>query len=694
MSCFEDQWAIIESTFNRVSSCTIAEYSFQTLYDTVYKLVRQNKGDTLFERLSILISKRVTLAVNEIGNATIENILQTLHETWKFHILTISRTSEFLFFFNRHFCKPRNMPTITELGISLFRDQLLMQHSICRRIQDSFIEKVKKERSGESSCLEPLLCAALVLHSVNGLYVVQKAYLEELRISQTELAQQSSLSPVEKFVTMYRDQLAKERQICLFTLGERSLPPTESLMQEVWILHSKEQMLCSEQLKPLFAAKDETTLRLIYSTYEQVGEGDSFVNVAKQYFFDEVVSCSPDLAGVERVLELESFKKRIRQILSECERTTRRCDALTKAFHDGLDRIVGIAEALTSYLEAKNSSSDDDQFEDAVNDVISIFKYLSDKDLFEIAYKSYLAKRLLTSGLTQQEEDRERLFISKFKREVGCSFASRIEGLFADRKASDDLNTFFHEFLTTCQPLSYELHVLVLTSGFWPQYQASSSSLVADLQAGARLFTSFYMQRHTTRRLEFCLHQGTCDVRVTNNKRFDATLPASCVGVLMFFQHDEKCTPSTLSEALNIPATDVIRALMALSRQTPSHNGLLCCDSRGVTSATQFSFNTDFRSKSTKFRVSEISIKEKPKTDTIRTKNDDDRKFKIDAAIVRIMKSRRTLSHPSLITEVQRVAAQSFEASHEDIKRRVEHLLEREFIARSVDLAGWYVYVA
>ncbi|CUI15115.1 cullin, putative, partial [Bodo saltans] len=645
--------------------------------------------------LSTLISKRVARAIDEISLASLDSILQTLHETWRFHILTISRTSEFLFYFNRHFCKPRNIPTITELGVSLFRDQLLTRKTVCQRIQDSFIERVKKERGGEGTSLEPLLFVSTVLHSINGLFVIQKAYLNELRIAQTETVQLNSSSPVVRFVTIYHEELAKERHICQLTLGERSLPPVESLMQEVWLLQSKEKMLCSDQLKALLSTRDDTSLRLVYSTFEEVSEGDTFAAVVKQFFFDEVASCSSDIAGVERILELEKFKKRMREMYSESERNSRRCDALTKSFHDALDRITGVAEALTSYLEAKNATSDDVQFENVVDDIISVFKSLSDKDLFEVAYKTYLAKRLLTAGLTQLEEDRERLFISKFKREVGCSFTSRIEGMFTDRKASDEVNTLFHEFVSTSRSLPYELSVLVLTSGFWPQYLASSSSLIPDLQMGAQLFTSFYLQRHTTRRLEFCVHQGTCEVKVhLHNRRFDATLPVSCVGVISMFQQDEKQSPSAISEVLHIPLAEVIRALMALSRQCQTHNGLLCCDSRGVNSITQFWFNTDFRSKSTKFRVLEANLKEKLKVDTVRAKTDDDRKFKVDAAIVRIMKSRRTLSHSSLVMEVQRVAAQSFEASHDDIKRRIEHLLEREFIARSVDVAGWYVYVA
>lgn len=695
MASFENQWCIIESTFNRVSSCTIAEYSFQTLYDTVYKLVRQNKGDVLFDRLSCLISSRVALAIDDVLSASLESILQILHDTWKFHILTISRTSEFLFFFNKHFCKPRNKPTITELGVALFRDQLLKQQSACHRVQDAFVERVKKHRIGENANLDLLFNAASVLQSINALHLVQQTYLEELNTSQTELAELSSTLQIDKFVAEYHTQCLRERNLCLSTLGERSLPSTESLMQDIWLLRHREKMVCQAQLKPFFVNNADVVLTEIYSTFEQVGEADSFIAVLKQHLADEVSACAADVAGIERILELERFKRRMQIMLMDSERYARRVEALAKAFQDAVDRLVGLPDALTAYLESRNTTSTtEEDFELAVDNVISLFKVISDKDLFEAAYKMYLAKRLLSSGLTQHEEDRERLFISKLKREIGCSFTSRIEGMFADRKSSDEINNDFREFMSLNPPLQYDLQVLVLTSGFWPQYQ-TSFPVIEALQAGARLFTSFFTQRHSTRRLEFCVHQGTCEVRVTSHaRRFDVQMPATCTRVLTLFSGEEKISASAVGDRVNIPTTDAIRSLMGLSRQSHTNNGLLCCDSRGVSPSTNFWFNAEFRSKSTRFRISEISVKEKTKTDVARVKNDDDRKFKIDAAIVRIMKSRRTLSHASLVSEVQRVASQSFDALPDDIKRRIEHLLEREFIARNVDVAGWYVYVA
>ena len=73
---------------------------------------------------------------------------------------------------------------------------------------------------------------------------------------------------------------------------------------------------------------------------------------------------------------------------------------------------------------------------------------------------------------------------------------------------------------------------------------------------------------------------------------------------------------------------------------------------------------------------------------------DEDRKYKIDAAIVRIMKSRRTLDHRTLVATVLQVLSALFQPSPEDVKKRIEHLIDREFLQRSEEMPGTYNYLA
>ena len=77
-----------------------------------------------------------------------------------------------------------------------------------------------------------------------------------------------------------------------------------------------------------------------------------------------------------------------------------------------------------------------------------------------------------------------------------------------------------------------------------------------------------------------------------------------------------------------------------------------------------------------------------------RQKVEEDRKPEIEAAIVRVMKSRKVLDHNTVITEVTRQLAARFVPNPAVIKKRIEGLIEREFLERDRDDRTLYRYLA
>lgn len=83
-----------------------------------------------------------------------------------------------------------------------------------------------------------------------------------------------------------------------------------------------------------------------------------------------------------------------------------------------------------------------------------------------------------------------------------------------------------------------------------------------------------------------------------------------------------------------------------------------------------------------------------PERRETRNKVDEDRKHEIEAAIVRIMKSRKRMAHNILVTEVTELLKSRFLPSPVIIKKRIEGLIEREYLARTPEDRKVYTYVA
>ena len=73
---------------------------------------------------------------------------------------------------------------------------------------------------------------------------------------------------------------------------------------------------------------------------------------------------------------------------------------------------------------------------------ITVFRYLTDKDVFERYYKGHLAKRLLLGRSIS--DDAERGMLAKLKVECGYQFTQKLEGMFQDMRISADIMDGYH----------------------------------------------------------------------------------------------------------------------------------------------------------------------------------------------------------------------------------------------------------
>jgi hypothetical protein len=71
----------------------------------------------------------------------------------------------------------------------------------------------------------------------------------------------------------------------------------------------------------------------------------------------------------------------------------------------------------------------------------------------------------------------------------------------------------------------------------------------------------------------------------------------------------------------------------------------------------------------------------------------EDRSIAIEAAIVRIMKSRKKLEHNQLVQEVMQ-SLRVFKPNPVQIKTKIEHLIEKDYLERDTEDKNVYRYLA
>ena len=108
-----------------------------------------------------------------------------------------------------------------------------------------------------------------------------------------------------------------------------------------------------------------------------------------------------------------------------------------------------------------------------------------------------------------------------------------------------------------------------------------------------------------------------------------------------------------------------------------------------------FEVNHEFKSKTSKVKILSISTKREIDQERDVTKNQilDDRKPQIEAAIMRVMKSKKRLDH-GVVLHVTAQVRNKFMPTTADIKKHIENLIDRDFIQRDPNDRKAYVYIA
>jgi cullin 1 len=358
--------------------------------------------------------------------------------------------------------------------------------------------------------------------------------------------------------------------------------------------------------------------------------------------------------------------------------------------------------------------------DDALEKVVSFVQFFSDKDIFIEEYRKQLAKRLLVSGYQDSEE---RTMIGKLKwfyRGVGDLY--KLEKMLTDKSVAVDMKQEFNQFLEKREPnqptIHFDLMVTVLTMGTWPINLKDTLKVLPVFSNAQQVFKEFYDTKHNRRILHWAYGRSTVQLEANFSKKkvLETSTYQACI-LLLFNDVPELSVKQIMNETgldlevvkrtlvsvstkkfniLQIKQTsdgDVMSEDTTMGDQASKVEKILVANAEAINESTLLEINQDFHHKQTKIKLPVPRVTEEEVKKTI-VNVSNDRVWTLEATIVRVMKTRKTMKLQQLIQEVITQIKDRFQPDLRNIKTRVESLIERDYIKRAESDPATLEYVA
>ncbi|GAB1292996.1 Cullin-4A [Apodemus speciosus] len=727
----QDTWRKLHEAVKAIQSSTSIRYNLEELYQAVENLCSHKVSPTLYKQLRQVCEDHVQaqiLPFRESDSVTEnadtcssqqQNRNQVERPQWRAQgelgtpvdyavknsgmqaDATIMIRSIFLFLDRTYVLQNSMLPSIWDMGLELFRNHIISDRMVQSKTIDGILLLIGRERSGEAvdrSLLRSLLSMLSDLQVYKDSFELK--FLEETNCLYAAEGQRLMQDrEVPEYLNHVSKRLEEEADRVITYLDHSTQKPLIACVEKQ-LLGEHLTAILQKGLEHLLDENRVPDLTQMYQLFSRVKGGQhALLQHWSEYIktFGTTIVINPE-KDKDMVQDLLDFKDKVDHVVEVCfQRNERFINLMKESFETFINKRPNkpaelIAKHVDSKLRAGNKEATDEELERILDKIMILFRFIHGKDVFEAFYKKDLAKRLLVGK--SASVDAEKSMLSKLKHECGAAFTSKLEGMFKDMELSKDIMVHFKQHMQNqSAPGPIDLTVNILTMGYWPTYTPMEVHLPPEMVRLQEVFKTFYLGKHSGRKLQWQTTLGHAVLKADfkeGKKEFQVSLFQTLV--LLMFNEGDGFSFEEIRMATGIEDSELRRTLQSLACGKAR---VLIKSPKGkeVEDGDKFIFNADFKHKLFRIKINQIQMKETVEEQVSTTERVfQDRQYQIDAAIVRIMKMRKTLGHNLLVSELYNQL--KFPVKPGDLKKRIESLIDRDYMERDKDSPNQYHYVA
>ncbi|CAI9783451.1 unnamed protein product [Fraxinus pennsylvanica] len=700
----ENTWAKLKSAIRAIFLKQPDSCDLERLYQAVNDLCLHKMGGSLYQRIEKECEAHISAVLQSLVGQSEDLVvfLSLVEKCWQDFCDQMLMIRGIALYLDRTYVKQTpNVRSLWDMGLQLFCEHLSLASEVEHKTVFGLLKMIESERLGEAVD-RALLNHLLKMFTSLGIYAesFEKPFLERTaEFYAAEGVKYMQQSDVPDYLKHVEIRLQEEHERCLIYLDPSTRKQLVATV-ETQLLERYISAILDKGFTTLMDGKRIEDLQRMYLLFSRVNDLESLRQALSLYIRGTghgiVMDEEKEKDMVSSLLE---FKVNLDRIWEE---SFFKNEAFGNTIKDAFEHLINLrqnrpAELIAKFVDEKlragNKGTSEEELEGTLDKVLVLFRFIQGKDVFEAFYKKDLAKRLLLGR--SASIDAEKSMITKLKTECGSQFTNKLEGMFKDIELSKEINESFRQSSQARSklPSGIEMSVHVLTTGYWPTYPPMDVRLPHELNMYQDIFKEFYLSKYSGRRLMWQNSLGQCVLKSEFSKgKKELAVSLFQAVVLMLFNDAQKFSFQDIKESTGIEDTELRRTLQSLAcgkfrilQKIPK--------GRDVEDNDSFEFNDQFTAPLYRIKVNAIQMKETVEENTSTTeKVFQDRQYQVDAAIVRIMKTRKVLSHTLLITELFQQL--KFPIKPTDLKKRIESLIDREYMERDKNNPQIYNYLA
>lgn len=683
-------------------------------------------GEDLYQNLKSYLKQHLA-EIHEKSKAHVDEALLTFYiKEWDRYTTAAKYTNHLFRYLNRHWVKreidegKKNVYDVYTLHLVEWRVELF--DKVNENVMAAVLKMVEKQRNGETieqaqikSIVDSFVSLGLdETDSTKSTLDVYRYHFERpfLEATKQYYAKESKQFVAENSVVEYMKKadtrLEEEKgRVALYLHQDIMTPLMKTCLH---VLVTEHSTLLRDEFQALLDADRKDDLARMYRLLARIIDGleplktkfeahvrkSGLANVEKvatdgdslepKVYVDALLEVHTQYAQlVEEAFNGES--EFVRSLDNACKEFVNR----NKACKTGSSKSPEILAKYTDTLLKKSAkSAEEADLEASLTQIMTVFKYIEDKDVFQKFYSRLLAKRLVHTS--SASEDAETSMISKLKEACGYEYTNKLQRMFQDIQTSKDLNSQYkdHEAALLGDDLKNAVDSTynILGTSFWPLAAPTTHFAPPDtINQTVKRFKDYYDAKHSGRKLTWLWQLSKGEVRANYVKMgktpYTFMVSTYQMGILMLFNENDTVSYEQMKEATKL-SDEFLNPSIAIFVKAKVLTPIP--ENAQPESGTSYNLNLGFKHKKVKINLN-IAVKSEQKQEAEDTHKtiEDDRKLLMQSAIVRIMKSRKKMKHVLLVQETLTQLTSRFNPKPSDIKKSIDQLIEKEYLERLED---------